>query len=170
MRAQGRRVRNRMRTSRTPGCFGVVPLISSFRIRWKRRSPVEPASCVRQHGVDLASLRAEIAARDHLPAVIARDVVQEPLELGDIAVDRLHELAIGAIPPANILDRALALHGAEHMREYISLAAFVAVPKLGGSCVIDHASNIDRDGIEGLDGVTLTSYRIRRRLPSRCFA
>src|SRR5262249_46314909 len=60
--------------------------------------------------------------------------------------------------------------GAEHVREYISLAAFVAVPKLGGSCVIDHASNIDRDGIEGLDGVTLTSCHVRRRLPSRCFA
>src|SRR5262244_2601345 len=36
-------------------------------LKWKRRSPGEPASCVRQHGVDLASLRGEIGARDHLP-------------------------------------------------------------------------------------------------------
>jgi hypothetical protein len=36
--------------------------------------------------------------------------------------------------------------------------------------VVDHASDINRDGIEGLDGVTLTSCRIQRRLPSRRFA
>src|SRR6185295_9868474 len=114
--------------------------------------------------------RGEIGARDHLPADIARDFVQEPLELGDVAVDRLHKLAIGAIPPTNILDCALALHGAQLVREYISLATLVAVPKLGGSCVIDHASDIDRDGIEGLHGVTLSSCRVSRRLPSRCFA
>jgi hypothetical protein len=38
-----------------------------------------------------------VAAQRLRPAILARDFVQEPLELGDVAVDRLLEAAVGAV-------------------------------------------------------------------------
>src|SRR5262245_43879412 len=106
---------------------------------------------MRQHGVELAGLRGEIGARDHLPAIIVRDFIEQVLEFSDVPIDRLHEVPVGAIPPTNFLERALARHRVEHAREYVSLTALVAIPKLSGGVVIDYASNIDCYGIEGLD-------------------
>src|SRR5205085_1318679 len=65
-----------------------------------RMKLVEAPRRVRQHGVDLAGIRGEIAARRRLPALILRDLVQQPLELTDIAVDGRLELAIAAVPVA----------------------------------------------------------------------
>src|SRR5262249_26301602 len=59
----------------------------------------EPAGGVRQHGVDLAGFRREVGARHDLTAVVAGNFVEQPLELADIAVDRLAELAIGLVAP-----------------------------------------------------------------------
>src|SRR5579859_7493675 len=58
---------------------------------------IEAAGRVRQHGVDLAGFRGQIGARHHLAAVVARDLFEQPLKLADVAVDRLLELAVGAI-------------------------------------------------------------------------
>src|SRR5262245_62535057 len=120
---------------------------------------IEPAGRVRQHGVDLAGLRREIRARHHLAAVVARDLVKQALELGNVAIDRLHELAVGAIFAADLLERALALHGVELAGEHIALAALVAVPQLGRRLMVDHARDIDRDRIERLDGMALEQRR-----------
>src|SRR5262249_40506947 len=128
---------------------------------------IEAAGSVRQHGVDLAGLRGEIGARHHLPAIFARDFVQEALKLGDVAVDRLHEFAIRAILAADLLERALTLHRIKLAREDIALAAVVAVPQLGGGGVIEHAGNVDRDGIKRFDGMTLASCGIRLWLAER---
>src|SRR5262245_31879741 len=43
---------------------------------------IEPAGRVRQHGVDLAGLRGEIRPRHHLTAIVARDLIEQALELG----------------------------------------------------------------------------------------
>jgi len=85
--------------------------------------------------------------------VVTRDLVEQPLELADIAVDSLHELAVGAIALADFLERALALHGVELAREHAALAALIAVPELGGRVVVDHARDVDRERIERLDAV-----------------
>ena len=60
-----------------------------FRLDRVRRPLLEPARGVRQHGVDLAGVRGEIAARGRLAALVLRDLVQQPLELADVAIDRL---------------------------------------------------------------------------------
>src|SRR4051812_28487885 len=83
---------------------------------------VESPGRVCQHRVDLAGLRGEVGARYHLATVVSGDLVEEPLELADIAVHRLHEVAVAAILLADFLERALALHGVELAREHVALA------------------------------------------------
>src|SRR5580704_17175529 len=122
----------------------------------------EPPGRVRQHGVDLAGLRGEIGARHHRAAVVARHVVEQPLELGDVAVDRLLELAVGAVALADLLERALPLHGVEALGEHVAFAALVAVPQLGGDVVVDHAGDVDRERIERLDRVARRTLFLAR--------
>src|SRR5215470_7343057 len=128
---------------------------------------IEAAGRVRQHSVNLAGLRGEIGPRHHLAAIVARDLIEQALELGDVAVDRLRELAIGAIFAADLLERALTLHRIELAREHIALAALVAVPELGGGVVVDHARDVDCQRVERLDGVTLGPSCVRRRVACR---
>src|SRR5712671_1002534 len=125
---------------------------------------VEASGRVRQHGVDLAGLRGEIGPRHHLAAVVARDLFQQPLELADIAIHRLLELAVGAIALADLVERLLALHGVEPLGEHVALAAIVAVPQLGRGVVVHHAGDVDRERIERLDGVALGAV-VRPGLP-----
>src|SRR5579862_9707631 len=114
---------------------------------------IEPSRRVSEHRVDLAGLRREIGACNQLPAIVTRDLVEQALELGNIAVDRLHELAIAAVFPADLVEGALALHRVQLAREHVALAALVAVPQLGGGVMVDHAGDIDRKRIERFDGV-----------------
>src|SRR6187455_2733736 len=65
---------------------------------------VEPSGSVREHGVDLAGLRGEIGARHRLAAIVARDLLEQPLELADVAVDGALEIALAAIFPADFLE------------------------------------------------------------------
>src|SRR2546423_4758679 len=71
---------------------------------------LEAAGRVRQHGVHLAGIRGEIVARGRLAALILRHLIQQPLELRDIAVDRRLELAVATIAVANLVERLLPLH------------------------------------------------------------
>src|SRR2546421_6740254 len=96
---------------------------------------------VRQHGVDLAGIRSEVAARGRLAALVLRDLVQQPLEFADIAVDSRLEFAVAAVSVADFLKRLLPLQGVEAAREHIAFAALVALPQLGRSVVVDHARN-----------------------------
>src|SRR5262249_34333240 len=128
-------------------------------------SSIETPCGVGEHGVDLARLRGEIAARQHLAAVVARDFLEQPLELADIAVDGALEIAVGAIALADFLERLLALHGVEPAREHVAFAALVAVPQLGRRVVVDHAGDVDGERIERVDGVALGARGL-----GRCFA
>src|SRR5262245_27820452 len=115
-----------------------------FSVRFYRAALLEAAGRVRQHGVHLAGIRGEVRARRRLAALILRDLIQQPLELRDIAVDRHFELAIGPVAVADLVERLLALHRVKPAREYVAFAALVAVPQLGRRVVIDHAGDIDR--------------------------
>src|SRR5271169_2249487 len=54
----------------------------------------QPSRGMREQGVDEAGLRGQVAAQRLRPAVLARDLVEQALELGDVAVDRLLEAAV----------------------------------------------------------------------------
>src|SRR5712692_200810 len=125
---------------------------------------VEPAGRVGQHGVDLAGLGGQISARHHLAAIVARDFLQKPLELADIAVDRLLELAIGAIALADLLERLLPGGRVEPLAEDVALAAIVAVPQVGRGVMVDHAGDVDREGVERLDRLAGALGRAGRAL------
>ena len=62
-----------------------------------------------EHGVNLARLGRKIRPRHHLAAIIARDFLEQPFELADIAVDGLLELAVGAILLLDLVEGLLAL-------------------------------------------------------------
>ena len=81
-----------------------------------------------EHGIDLARFRGEISARHHLTAIVARDLFEQPLELVDVTVDCLLELAIGAIALADVVKGALTLQRVEATGKDVALAAVVAVP------------------------------------------
>src|SRR6266540_6611966 len=127
-----------------------------------RKLLVETSRRVGEHGVDLACLRGEIGARHDLAAVVARDLIEQALELGDVAVDRLRELTVAAVLAPDFFERALALHGVELAREYVALAALVAVPQFGRRLVVDHAGDVDRDRIERLARMAFGACRVRR--------
>src|SRR6266508_4002148 len=120
-----------------------------------RDRSVETTGRVGEHGVDLARLRGQVRARQHLVAVLARDLLEQPLELADIAIDGAAEIAVGAIALADFLERLLALHGVKLAREHVAFAALVAIPQLGCRVVVDHAGDVDRKRIERLEAVTL---------------
>src|SRR6266566_2807596 len=144
--------------SNKTGALIARPLALTARAR-----SVETAGGVGEHGVDLARVRGEIAARQHLAAVVARHLVEQPLELADVAVDGAPEIAIGPIALADFLERLLALHGVELAREYVAFAALVAIPQLGRRVVVDHAGDVDGERIERVDGVALRARGLGRR-------
>src|SRR2546423_9711636 len=92
------------------------------------RPSVEASGRVGEHRIDLAGLRGEIGPRQHLAAILARHLLEQPLELADIAVDGALEIAVVPIALADFLERPLALHGVELAREHVALAALVTVP------------------------------------------
>src|SRR5215471_21172343 len=103
---------------------------------------VETAGCVGQHRVHLAGLRGEIRPHHDLSAIIARDLIEQAFEFGDVSVYGLLELAIRAVAFADLVERLLALHRVETPREDVALAAIVPVPELRRRVVIDHARNV----------------------------
>src|SRR5262249_32665421 len=84
---------------------------------------------------------------------------EQALELGDVAVDRLLEFAVGAVAPADLVERLLALQRIEPARERVALAAVIAVPQVHHGVVIHHAGDVGGDRVERVDAVA------RRLLP-----
>src|SRR5436305_9848304 len=157
-RGAGKGAKRRARHSVNGGHVALCPPYASTVL-------LEPARRVGQHGVDLAGIRGEIAAGRRLAALIRRNLVEQPLELHDVAVDGRLELAVATIAVADLLECLLALHRVEAAREHVALAALVAFPELGRRIVIDHASDIDRERVERLDrAARLTAVRCRRGL------
>src|SRR4029077_8957440 len=128
---------------------------------------VEAAGGVGEQGIDLARLRGEVAARQHLAAVVARHFLEQPVELADVAVDGAPEIAVGPIALADFLERLLALHCVELAGEYVAFAALVAIPQLGRRVVIDHAGDVDGERIERVGGVALGARGLAQRLARR---
>src|SRR5712691_12226261 len=115
---------------------------------------VETTGRVGKHGINLAGFRGEVGSHQHLPAVLARDLLEQPLEFADIAIDGAFEFAVAAIALADLLERLLPLHRVKLAREHVAFAAFVAVPQLGGGVMVDHAGDVDGEGVERFHTVT----------------
>src|SRR5262249_9208000 len=68
----------------------------------------EPSGGVREQRKDQTGLRSEMAAQRLRAAILARDLVQEPLELGYVTVNRLLEASVGSIFARDLVERLLA--------------------------------------------------------------
>ena len=82
---------------------------------------------MREQGVDQAGFRGEVAAQDRRPALVAGDFVEQALKLGDIPVDRLLEVAVGAVLSGDLVERLLAGRGVEPFGKGLALAALITV-------------------------------------------
>ena len=100
---------------------------------------------MREHCVNLAGFGSEVGTRHYLAAVIAGNLVEQAFELADISVYRLHELAVRPVLLADVVECLLALQCIEPARENVAFTALVAVPKIRGGVVVDHASDVDRE-------------------------
>ena len=103
-----------------------------------------------EHGVDLARIRRQIGLRHHIVAVVARNVLQQLLEIVAVAVDGSAEFAIRLIFAADVVEGLLAFQRIEPAREDVALAPAVAVPQLDRGLMIDGTRNVDRQRIERL--------------------
>src|SRR5262249_7271688 len=88
-----------------------------------------------------------------LAAVAARNLVEQALELADIAVDGALEVAIRPIALADLVERLLALQRVEAARERVAVAALVALPQLRRPLRIDHPRDTAGDRVERSDAV-----------------
>ena len=94
-----------------------------LRFYFAIRSLPQPARGMGEQGVDQPCLRGEVAAQRLRVAVLAGDVVEQPLELVDVAVDRLLEGAVGAVFAGDLVERLLAGRRVEALGEGLVLAA-----------------------------------------------
>src|SRR6202000_1521207 len=110
-----------------------------------------------------ARLRGEVAAQRLRSAVLARDLVEQPLELGDVAVDRLLEGAVGAILAGALVERLLAGGRVEALGERLALAALVAVPHLGSEVAVHQPADVERQRLQRIFRALLRRAAGRRR-------
>src|SRR6185312_5746904 len=76
--------------------------------------------------------------------IVARDLVEQALELGDVTVDRLLEAAVGAVFTCDLVERLLAGGGVEPLGEGLALAALIAIPHLGGEVTVHQPADVER--------------------------
>src|SRR5947207_1258671 len=90
-------------------------------------SPIlaQPPGRVRQQGIDQAGLRGEMTAQHGGAALVAGNLIEQPLKLGDVAVNRLLEGSVGAIFAAHFIERFLSGGRVESFAERLALAALI---------------------------------------------
>src|SRR5512139_2069732 len=124
-----------------------------------------------EQGVDEARLRREMTAQLLRAAAVAGDFVQEPLELRDVAVDRLLEVAVGAVLAGDLVEGLLAGRRIEPLAEGLVLAALVAIPHFGGEVAVHQPADVERQRLQriaaALRGLWLLRAATRRLASSR---
>src|SRR5258706_7513019 len=81
-------------------------------------------------------------------ALIASHFVEQAFELDDVAVDRLLEVAVGAILAGDFVEGLLAGRRIEPLGESLALAALIAIPHLGCEIAIHQASDVERQRLQ----------------------
>src|SRR5216683_6791951 len=110
-----------------------------FLCRDPREALPEPSRRVGEQGIDHAGLGDEVVAQCRRSPVVARDLVEQSFEFGDVAVDRLLEGAVGAIFAPDFVEGLLAGRRVEPLGERLALAALIAIPHLGCEIAVHHA-------------------------------
>ena len=98
---------------------------------------------MREQGVDQTRLGSEVAAQRLRSPVLARDFVEQAFELGNVALDRLLEIAVGAKFACDLIERLLAGRRIEALGERLVLAALISIPHLGGEIAVHQAADVE---------------------------
>ena len=100
-----------------------------------------------------AGIGGQVVAGDDRPPIAARYVVKQPFKFMNVVFDGLPEVRIGTVFAAYFFERALPLRGVEALSESAALAAFIALPQVGGGIVVDHARDVDRQRVKRTEAV-----------------
>src|ERR1700676_158898 len=124
----------------------------------------QPSRRMREQGVDEAGLRGEVAAKDRGSPVVARHVIEQALELGNVTVDGLLEAAVGAVLAGDLIESLLAGRRVEPFCKGLALAALIAVPHLGGEVAVQQAGDVERQRLQWIAAGRLRSGAAARDL------
>src|SRR5207302_5906965 len=80
--------------------------------------------------------------------ILARDLVEQALEFGVVAVDGLLEIAVGAIFAGDLIERLLAGRGVKALGECLALAALVAVPHFTREVAVHQPADVKRQRLQ----------------------
>src|SRR3984893_13963469 len=123
----------------------------SFIVRLRLSLP-QPPRRMREQRIHQPRLRGQVAAQHRWSAFIAGDVVEQALERGDVAVDRLLEIAVGTVFAGDFVKSFLAGRRVEAFCERLALAALVAGPYFGGGVAIHPAADVERQLFQRIAG------------------
>src|ERR1700682_2889394 len=129
-----------------------------FFIPRSARSLPEPSRGVGEQGVDHPGFGGEVVTQRRGPAVLARDLVEQSLEFGDVALDRLLETPVGAIFAGDFIEGLLAGRRVEPLGEYLGLATLIAIPHLSCEIAIHQAADVERKRLQRI----AANARLRR--------
>src|SRR4029079_5024153 len=104
---------------------------------------IETAGRVRKHRVDLARFRREVGAGHDLAASVARDLLEAPITIRTVAIDRLLEFAVRAVLLADVVECLLTLQRIKPAGEHVTFATLVTIPKVRCGIVVAHPPKID---------------------------
>src|SRR5215212_9645814 len=121
-----------------------------FLLLFARPRLSEPSGRVGEQGVNEARFRREMAPQHRGPALVARDFVEQALEFRDVAINRLLEVAVGAIFADDLVERLLASRRVEALGERLALASLIAVPHLCREIAIHQPPDVQRQRLQGI--------------------
>src|SRR3546814_18862175 len=84
---------------------------------------VEAAGGMGEHGIDLARVRGQVALGHRFVAVGARNIGEQFLEVGDVAIDGGAELRLAFVFPLDLVESLLAFQRVEATGEEIGRAS-----------------------------------------------
>lgn len=106
-----------------------------------------------KHGVDLARIGRQIGLGDALVGIVAGDIGEQLLEVGDVTVDRGAEFRFAIVLPLDLVEGLLPLQRIEATCEDVAFATLIAPPKIDRGVVVDRARNVYRERVQRLDDV-----------------
>src|SRR5207237_6101666 len=96
-----------------------------------------------------------MVAKQRRSPFVARDLVEQSLELGDVAIDRLLEVAVGTVFAGDFIEGLLAGRRVEPLGECLALAALVAIPHLDREIAIQQTADVERQRLQWIAGSCL---------------
>src|SRR2546423_5757183 len=103
-----------------------------------------------------------MAAQHRRSALVARHLIEQALEFGDVAVDGLLEVAVAAIFAGDLVERFLSGRRVEALGEGLALAALIAIPHFGSEIAIHQPADVERQRLQGIAAALLRCAAARR--------